>query len=141
MTESDDVGVVWERGDVVLGMVLTGPEGGPDDGTALPQPHLADGPQRSCLRSWRERRGAARGGFGPVPECTITFRLLDAPGYFAMTSSPWDFAALISHVRAELASEGRRSKVWRLRLVGEERTTRGGQVVTYRRPEVLVNAK
>lgn len=143
VTERDDVGVVLDREDVALRMVLTRGRYGAGDGRLLPQPHPADGPQCACLRFWRGRKEAARTGGGPFPECTVTFRLLGAPalGYFTMTSSSWDFAVSIPHVQAELASDGRRSQVCRLRLVREERTTRSGQVVTYRRPELLVNAK
>lgn len=77
-----------------------------------------------------------------MPRVIITFHLCDAPGlgFFNMVSSSWDFATSILHGRAALVS-GQRGADSRLALIREERTTRSGQVITYRRPGLLVNAR
>ncbi|GGJ53550.1 hypothetical protein GCM10010121_075390 [Streptomyces brasiliensis] len=105
ITRQDEIPVEVEPGDVALRMVPTGAESSEE--ALVPQPHQVDGPQCSCRPYWRSRRDAAKGGLGAVPEDTIIFRLVDAPGLgcFSITSSSWNFAASVPHVQAELAQD------------------------------------
>lgn len=87
-----------------------------------------------CPTDLRERKAAARDGWGCKPNITLRFALagLEHAGLFRFSTGSWDFAAAIGRVEEALSLMG--TSPYRLGLEEVKFTTKAGAKVQYHKP-------